>query len=70
MLCILCAFGLSYAVDETSDARLLASKTIMNQLMVATKDITIQYNIYNIGGRYVYYIYISMVMNQNRLYPL
>ena len=51
VLCALCMFGLSYALDETSDARLLASKSILNQFMVATKDITVQYNIYNIGGR-------------------
>ena len=36
--------------DEES-ARLLASKNILNQLLVEGKDLTVEYVIYNVGGR-------------------
>ena len=49
---IVAVLGAVYCSDDTSDGRLLASKTIINQYLVEEKDLTIQYNIYNVGGRY------------------
>ena len=36
---------------EEESARLLASKNILNQLLVEGKDLTVEYVIYNVGGR-------------------
>lgn len=36
---------------ETQPARLLASKNVLNQYLVEGRDLTVQYNIFNIGGR-------------------
>ena len=36
---------------EEENARLLASKNILNQLVVEGKDLTVEYVIYNVGGR-------------------
>ncbi|KAL4227827.1 SWI/SNF and RSC complex subunit Ssr2 [Mactra antiquata] len=36
--------------DEDSQARLLASKNILNQYLVENKDLTVEYRIFNIGG--------------------
>lgn len=35
---------------ENENARLLASKNILNQYMVESKDLTVEYEIYNVGG--------------------
>jgi len=35
---------------DNENARLLASKNILNQFMVESKDLTIEYEIYNVGG--------------------
>ncbi len=44
--------GLVWAVNSDEDsARLLASKNILNQLLVEGKDLTVEYNIFNVGGR-------------------
>lgn len=45
---IACTF-LAAAKEET--ARLLASKNILNQLLVESKDMTVEYYIYNVGER-------------------
>lgn len=46
LLSLFCvAFG-----SENENARLLASKTILNQFLVEEKDLTIQYDIYNVGA--------------------
>jgi len=37
--------------DEDGEARLLASKNILNQYLVEQKDLTVEYKIFNIGGR-------------------
>ncbi len=39
---------------EEERARLLASKNILNQLLVEGKDLTVEYDIYNVGGRSVF----------------
>lgn len=39
-----------YVAADSENARLLASKTILNQLLVEDKDLTIQYEIYNVGA--------------------
>jgi translocon-associated protein subunit beta len=44
---ILCGIALA----ENDNARLLASKNILNQYMVENKDLTVLYEIYNVGGR-------------------
>ncbi|XP_041369528.1 translocon-associated protein subunit beta-like [Gigantopelta aegis] len=36
--------------DEDTEARLLASKSILNQYLVEGKHLTVEYKIYNIGG--------------------
>ena len=41
------------AEDDGGQARLLASKNILNQLAVEGKDLTVEYKIYNVGSRYV-----------------
>jgi len=38
--------------DDEGEARLLASKNILNQYLVEDKDLTVEYKIFNIGGRY------------------
>lgn len=43
---ILCGIALA----ENDNARLLASKNILNQYMVENKDLTVLYEIYNVGG--------------------
>lgn len=45
--------GLACFVSSADDesARLLASKTILNEMLVEGKDLTVEYNIFNIGGR-------------------
>jgi len=35
---------------ENENARLLASKNLLNQYLVEDKDLTVQYDIYNIGA--------------------
>jgi len=40
---------ISFADNE--NARLLASKNILNLYMVENKDLTVEYQIYNVGGR-------------------
>lgn len=38
------------SVADNENARLLASKNILNQYMVENKDLTVEYQIYNVGG--------------------
>lgn len=52
LLCVAVAFAVTSADDDTTTARLLASKNILNQLLVEGKDLTVEYVIYNVGGRY------------------
>ena len=46
-------FGLVCVVlgADNENAHLLASKSILNQYLVEEKDLTVEYDIYNIGGR-------------------
>jgi len=41
-----CAFG----AEGDSSARLLISKNILNQYVVEGKELTVHYNIYNVGS--------------------
>ena len=49
VLLVATILGIGYGDEES--ARLLASKNILNQLLVEGKDLTVEYVIYNIGGR-------------------
>ena len=44
-----------YRAEEEAEARLLASKNILNQYLVEGRELTVEYRIYNIGGRWVPY---------------
>ena len=51
-LFVLAVLGCHNALaEEESAARLLASKNILNQYLVEDKDLTVDYKIFNIGGR-------------------
>uniref|UniRef100_A0A8C4XKL8 Signal sequence receptor subunit 2 n=1 Tax=Falco tinnunculus TaxID=100819 RepID=A0A8C4XKL8_FALTI len=49
-LLILAVFALFYVVRCEEGARLLASKSLLNRYAVEGKDLTLQYNIYNVGS--------------------
>ena len=46
------ALCLSLSLADDDSARLLASKHVLNMMLVQEKDITIEYEIFNVGGRY------------------
>lgn len=48
LLVLLAVLGLSTAEEG---ARLLASKALLNRYAVEARDLTLQYNIYNVGSR-------------------
>ncbi|XP_013403097.1 translocon-associated protein subunit beta [Lingula anatina] len=48
VLSVVCLFSFVNSEDG-KPARLLASKTILNQYLVEGKDLTVEYNIYNVG---------------------
>jgi len=50
VILFLALFGLSHCGDGESQARLLVSKNILNQLVVQGKDLTVHYSIYNVGS--------------------
>lgn len=50
MFLILAVLGL---VSGEEGARLLASKSLLNRYAVEGRDLTLQYNIYNVGSRSV-----------------
>ena len=43
----------TYRAEDESNARLLASKNILNQYLVENRELTVEYKIFNVGGRYV-----------------
>ena len=53
LLCVL-LLSLACLVSSADDenARLLASKNILNEILVEGRDLTVEYTIYNVGGRY------------------
>jgi len=54
LLVVVVLLGLVYtctAGNGGEAARLLASKNILNQYLVEDRDLTVEYKIFNIGGR-------------------
>ncbi|RMB94983.1 hypothetical protein DUI87_28526 [Hirundo rustica rustica] len=49
-LLLLAVFALVFVADCEDGARLLASKSLLNRYAVEGKDLTLQYNIYNVGS--------------------
>ena len=48
------ALCLAVAVSSDEDqARLLASKNVLNEMLVEGRDLTVEYIIYNVGSRFV-----------------
>ena len=41
----------AFASELESQAKLLATKTVENKFIVQNRDLTIKYNIYNVGTR-------------------
>ncbi|GFO37977.1 translocon-associated protein subunit beta [Plakobranchus ocellatus] len=54
--CFLPTFG-----EEESEARLLVSKNILNQYLVEGKDLTVEYKVFNVGGKVAF----DVVLNDN-----
>lgn len=50
LVLVLALFGLTHCADSDSQARLLVSKNVLNQFVVQGKDLTVHYNIYNVGS--------------------
>ncbi|KAK7009612.1 translocon-associated protein subunit beta, partial [Biomphalaria glabrata] len=54
--CFLPSFG-----EEETEARLLASKNVLNQYLVEGKDLTVEYKIYNVGSKVAF----NVLLNDN-----
>ena len=50
----------SSVLDDSEDAKLLVAKNILNNYIVEGLDVTIRYNIYNIGNVYAFFISTSI----------
>ncbi|XP_062601032.1 translocon-associated protein subunit beta-like [Saccostrea cucullata] len=50
IIAVLISFAGNSLSEEDNVARLLASKTVLNQYLVEGRDLTVEYTIYNIGG--------------------
>ncbi|CAI9597393.1 unnamed protein product [Staurois parvus] len=67
MKTVLVAFAVLLALGHCEEgARLLASKSLLNRYAVEGKDLTLQYNIYNVGSSLVVSL-IPDVQRQQRL---
>jgi translocon-associated protein subunit beta len=51
VLAVLISFAGYSLSEEDNVARLLASKSVLNQYLVEGRDLTVEYTIYNIGSR-------------------
>ena len=51
--CLIASLACLVSSADEENARLLTSKTILNDFLVEGKDLTVEYNIFNVGGRYV-----------------
>ncbi|CAH1796851.1 unnamed protein product [Owenia fusiformis] len=50
LLFVLAAIVAVHAIDEDPNARILASKNILNEYLVEGKDLTVEYYLYNVGA--------------------
>ena len=51
IILFLCALSGFICHAEDDNARLLAAKNVFGEMFVEQKDLTVEYNIYNVGGR-------------------
>lgn len=47
--------------DTSQLARILAEKQVLNKYLVESKDIVINYRIFNVGGRYNYFLFLNKI---------
>jgi translocon-associated protein subunit beta len=52
--CFVPSFG-----DEETEARLLVSKNILNQYLVEGKELTVEYKIFNVGGKVAFDVHLD-----------
>merc|ERR1712018_697682 len=50
VLSVFLAFFCTLCTADEENARLLASKSVLNKILVEGKDITVEYDIFNVGG--------------------
>lgn len=50
LACLVATLACFVSAADEENARLLASKSILNEFLVEGKDLTVEYNIFNVGG--------------------